>query len=353
MKNSIGISLYLQSGSQKNKEILEKGIKSNISYVFTSLNIPEKSDVDVKAELLELLNLCNQHNILLFADVGPQALKNIGVQSYKELSALGLKAIRLDDGFDYEEMKELSEMMHLIINASTFTQKDYDELIKLDMNFDKIIACHNYYPKPYTGLDEVFIKDLNQQYANWNIKTMMFVCGDEKRAPLFEGLPTVEDHRTTDFLTSVLECRYDLNSDIVMIGDININDEHWKEFNYFHEGVIPIRCSLEAMYKNYYDKRFHDRRDSSPYLIRIVESRRKPYKQNDIVMDNCIDRKAGSICISNQEYGRYCGEVEITRVDLPQDHRVNVIGKVGFSSLPHLPYIRYGQAFTLLPNEVE
>lgn len=351
MKNSIGISLYLQSGLQKNKEVLEKGIKSNITYVFTSLNIPEKSAVDIKEALIQLIDLCNHHDILLFVDVGPQALNHLGVASYQELSKLGVNAIRLDDGFDYSTIKELSQMMYLVINASTFTQKDYDELKMLDVNFHKIIACHNYYPKQYTGLEEGFVKALNKQYKKWNIKTMMFVGGDERRGPLYEGLPTVENQRNTDFLTNLLLCHYDLHSDVVMLGDIDLTEKHWKEFDYFHNDIIPIRCTLDDIYRNYYDKLFHDRRDSSAYLIRIVESRRQPYSRSGIEENNCVNRVAGTIGISNQTYGSYCGEVEIARTVLPRDSKVNVIGKVEESSLPYLPYVKYGQAFILLQHE--
>ena len=48
----------------------------------------------------------------------------------------------------------------------------------------------------------------------------------------------------------------------------------------------------------------------------------------DTAGDISGQRLAGNICIANEAYLRYMGELEISRVDMPSDPRVNVIGQV-------------------------
>ena len=53
-------------------------------------------------------------------------------------------------------------------------------------------------------------------------------------------------------------------------------------------------------------------------------------------------RPAGSIAISNERYLRYEGELEIARVDLPGDGRMNVVGEVDPRDLDYLAVVRSG-----------
>ncbi|WZK66104.1 DUF871 domain-containing protein [Lacticaseibacillus rhamnosus] len=55
-------------------------------------------------------------------------------------------------------------------------------------------------------------------------------------------------------------------------------------------------------------------------------------------------RPRGSITLDNSAYGRYAGELQPTRCDLPADPRVNVIGKIEPSNLPLLDQIGPHQA---------
>lgn len=54
-------------------------------------------------------------------------------------------------------------------------------------------------------------------------------------------------------------------------------------------------------------------------------------------------RPIGTVTIDNNRYGRYQGEVQITKTDLPADEKVNVIGHVVGDDLALLPYIEGGQ----------
>ena len=53
--NEFGISLYLGTGFEKNKEIIKKAHENNAKYAFTSLQIPEETVADYQSEVKRLL----------------------------------------------------------------------------------------------------------------------------------------------------------------------------------------------------------------------------------------------------------------------------------------------------------
>lgn len=56
--NEFGISIYIGTGYERNKIIIEKAVKNNAKYAFTSLHIPEENLENYEAEVKKLLNLC-------------------------------------------------------------------------------------------------------------------------------------------------------------------------------------------------------------------------------------------------------------------------------------------------------
>src|SRR5699024_11291014 len=77
-----------------------------------------------------------------------------------------------------------------------------------DLDFTSIEAWHNYYPRPETGLDKLEFINMNKWLKEKGITVMAFVPGEgDLRGPLFEGLPTLEDHRYKHSLGSALELR--------------------------------------------------------------------------------------------------------------------------------------------------
>ncbi len=54
-------------------------------------------------------------------------------------------------------------------------------------------------------------------------------------------------------------------------------------------------------------------------------------------------RSKGIITSDNEQYLRYEGELEIAKKDLPEDKRVNIVGKVADFDLPLLDIIGSNQ----------
>ena len=54
---------------------------------------------------------------------------------------------------------------------------------------------------------------------------------------------------------------------------------------------------------------------------------------SNIELFNCKDREYGSITIDNANMGRYMGELQIVRGELPANPRTNVVGRVASSHM--------------------
>lgn len=347
--SQFGISLYLGYGYEKNKEIVEKAHKYNAKYAFTSLHIPEESVSDYEKEVKKLLDVCKINNLNLIVDTGPRTLEKMGFSSFKELKQTSITHLRLDYGFTYEQIIELSKEFNIMFNASTLSEKDIKELKKLNGDFSKFSACHNFYPKPLTGLSLKKVLKINQRLKNLGITTIAFVAGNKSlRGPLYKGLPTVEEHRDGNVLFNVLQLIKDCDTDICMIGDVDITDEAWNSLKELSEGYISVHAEIDEKYSFIKGIVQHDRPDSSDYVIRSQESREFSSQGRIFEPELLKERPKGSISIGNQDYLRYSGELEIARQDLEKEPKVNIIGKVCVDDIKYLDYITDGMGFKLV-----
>jgi len=325
----LGISIYFSYELEDIVSELKKAKDNGFKYAFTSLHIPEEDTSKYIDKINCFINTCKELQLFPIVDVSPRALSMLKVKEFKDLKKLGIEHLRLDFGFSYDEIKELSKEFKLLFNASTLNEETYYELLKRDVNFNNVYGSHNFYPKKYTGLTEEKVKDINNRIHSYGMKTMGFVCGDKiKRGPLFEGLPTVENQRNDDVLYNALVLFKKLDCDIVIIGDFGLKDDSYRKLNNILNGFVEIDCKIDDKYSFFTKYIHHDRFDNSEFFIRSSESIYKYKVDYQIDAFNTVDRMPGDICISNYKYLRYNGELEIMKKDLPSDERVNVVGKV-------------------------
>lgn len=335
-----GISIFLGTQPELNEKIIGKAQRANVKYAFTSLQIPEETVDNYEKAVKNLANKCKEAGIGLIADISPETLRKLSCSSIDEVRDWGITSLRLDYGYSAKETADISKRFTVFLNASTVTEKEILKWEKEGAELSGFVACHNFYPKPYTGLSGEKVKEINKRLKCFGLQTMAFVPGDGVlRGPLQEGLPTVEEHRfrKDDVLLHLLSLHYDLGCDRVAVGDIDVSDRVWKEIGNLNGGVVEIRAEIASDYQYITNGIHHDRVDGSSYLFRSVESRK--YRKK-VPPENCVERKEGSVCISNERYMRYEGELEIARQNLPADERVNVIGQVAPEDLKYLPYIR-------------
>ena len=273
----------------------------------------------------------------------------MGYQSFDDLKQTSITHLRVDYGFTYQQIIDLSRNFNIVFNASTLLEQDIRELQRLNADFTRFSACHNFYPKPLTGLSIEKTRRINDNLRRLGITTMAFVAGDrELRGPLRMGLPTVEAHRRTGVLLSMLQLMKDCHTDVCLVGDIDISNEAWRDVKELSQGYVSLRAEIESEYRFIKNEIHHDRPDSSEYVIRSQESRTYASQGKLFPVQNVKPRGRGSISIGNEGYLRYSGELEIARRDLEPEPKVNIIGQVDEGSMQYIDYITDGMGFRLI-----
>lgn len=319
----LGISVYFQD---LNFEYLEQAKQCGAKYVFSSLHIPEEDYSTLNQKLPKFLEKCKELDLMVVPDVSPVTFEKLNIenQDYKKLKELGFEALRLDYGFDdYEVIKDLQKDFYLMLNASAVSEDYLEGAKKANVDFNKLALTHNFYPLNETGLGLDYFKEKNKFFEKYGLTIQAFVCGDVlKRFPLYEGLPTIEKHRTMNPYVAAVELMHDCNMKDILIGDSEASLATLRNIKeYMDRKVMRIKCHLEKDYEYLYEKEIAVRRDESDNLVRLT----LPRTPNVPIFHNTI-RKRGYIVMENKLAGRYSGEVHLIRKDLPFEARSNVIG---------------------------
>lgn len=327
----LGISLYTSVDKALTFRTMDKAKEKGMHIAFSSLQIPEEQHLDVLERFHSLQQYAVSSDIRIFTDISKHTTETLHLQSLLDLKRYGVEYIRLDAGFTSEEMKELSREFHIVVNASSSEDTLKEVLEQCDST--RICACHNYYPEPYTGLSLEYVQERNTFFHQHGIQTMGFIPGNHHlRGPLYEGLPTIESHRwdKENIVKNVLELR-NAGTDIVLIGDIDVQDADWDVLGDLQQDVLKVPVHCIQPLDSYLSLVHHDRKDHSAWMFRSVESRQLQIEQ--IVPFHTAERVRGSICINNQTFGRYAGELSIAKKDMPADERVNVVGYVSVGTM--------------------
>lgn len=353
-RQMLGTSVYLSNIPENISQYLENMYNLGCRGIFTSLHIPE-DDPSIYKERLKLLGeLALKFNMELFADISPKSLEHLGLgwEQADQLKDWGLTGLRMDYGLSEEVIASLSKKMKIALNASTIREKNIRLLREFDAEFSNLEAWHNYYPRPETGLALEDFNEINRWLKTEGFTVMAFIPGDgERRRPIFQGLPTIENHRELSTFSAFIDFYHNPWVDKIFIGDPSINEQTTYQFEQFSKGLIVLHANTylenEQMMKQLESPQTN-RPDNARDVIRSAESRQMAVPgSNKIPPFNTVDRLIGSITIDNEKYGRYQGEIQITRRNLPRDEKVNVIGRVVEEDLPILPYIKGGTKFAI------
>lgn len=331
----LGFSVFLGDAFQKEKKLyIQSMFDLGFQKVFTSLHIPEDDPQQLLINLKQLGQLTKAHNIELMADISIDGLNRLGIdlnqeESIQQLSELGITGIRMDYGISNKIIAEVSQQLSVGLNASTLTDEDVYELKQYQANFSNMELWHNYYPRPETGLSETYFTSLNQKWQDLGIKIAAFTPGDAHlRGPLHQGLPTLEIHRGKHPLYAAIDLLRNYHCEIACIGDEGLLESTKQQFKaYLQEKKFLLHVEIvnstnQALFIGTHTNRLDDARD----VIRSQEARFKEVPT--IVPHLTTDRKKGSVTLDNQLYLRYMGELQLTKVDLPSDEKVNVVAEV-------------------------
>lgn len=342
----LGYSLYLSTFAAQCPAL--RGLAVSGAPVFLSLHISEEFDASFCARAEEACHALADMGYRIIADVSAKTVARFGCSDLTELAEkLQLWALRIDYGFSRQEIAAMAEKMPIVLNASTTTPEDAAFIAK---HGRLVMAMHNFYPRPETGLDEDHLLETTRQLQEAGLKVLAFIPGDtQKRGPVYEGLPTLEAHR--HILPSAAFADLALNYGIgeIFVGDPGLSQAETQRIARFcREGILSIPCEIHESWAYLYDKVFTCRMDSPRKLVRFQESRVYSCQGQITEAYNCTERKVGALTIDNLHYGRYSGEIMLVRSVLPADERVNVIGHVPDNALLLLNLIRRGTKFTLV-----
>lgn len=345
-----GFSIYLnQPFTSANRMNLQKMHAAGFTEVFTSMHIPEDDISQYTARIKALSTACREEHLQLMIDIETSSLPAVGLSlnDPDAILSFGITGLRIDFGIDNSTIAKLSQYLKIALNASTIAEQDLAVLRAAGANFANIEAWHDYYPRNETGLERTWFTEKNQWLKTQGLTIQAFVPGDGiLRGPLEEGLPTLEAHRYQHPLASALDL-FNCETDKVFIGDPTLAKTTLAQFDaFYHQHVITLYMLKSAPCPPYlFNQHFHNRRDVARDVIRLEEGR--PLCQTTIQPEQTSVRLRGSITLDNQDYGRYMGELQITKHDLPADSRVNVLGKVIQKDHALLPFIQAGQAIQL------
>ena len=343
---NLGYSLYLSTFAAQCSAL--RGLAGTGAPVFLSLHISEEFDASFCSRAEEVCRTLADMGYRIIADVSVKTVAQFGCGDLTELAKkLRLWALRIDYGFSRDEIMTMAEKMPIVLNASTVLLEDAEAIAAKGKS---VMAMHNFYPRPETGLEDDYLRETTQRLQKAGLKVLAFIPGDtQKRGPVFEGLPTLEDHRNVIPSAAFADLAMNFGIDEIFVGDPGISQ---KEIDRIHrfcgEGILSIPCELDADWSHLYDQVFTCRMDSPKKLVRFQESRVYSCQGQTVQPHNCAARTVGAITIDNLRYGRYSGEIMLVRCDLPADDRVNVIGHVPENAHLLLPLIGRGGKFTLI-----
>ncbi|MGX6961753.1 DUF871 domain-containing protein [Vagococcus xieshaowenii] len=351
----LGFSIFFSEAIDSETENYIKKMKAaGFEGVFSSLHIPEDDTSTYKEKLQTLGNMLKKYQLNLMVDISTLGLKALGydIQSKEDIEAikaLGITGLRMDYGISFDVIAQLSQWITVSLNASTLTVEEVAYLKEQGANFSNLELWHNYYPRVETGLAMETFKQKNELFHHLGLKICAFVPGDHQlRGPLFEGLPTVEDHRYQAPLVSTVSLL-----DAGYVSDVYIGDPGIKEatmtqfFDYFKQQRVSLKVEvLDATHERLFIGTHTNRVDDARDVIRSQEAR---FKELPIIEPHkTLVRTKGSVTLDNEKYGRYKGELQLTKVDLPLDERVNVVARVIEEDQALIKVIKPGMSYRLV-----
>lgn len=349
MCKALGYCVYLSTFPLQ-QSMLE-GAAGSGAPVFLSLHIGEEFGPDYARRAEELCRWLNERRFKIIADVSVKTVEQFGEPDLARLAKrLGLWALRIDYGFTVDEIAALAEELPIVLNASTTPPEDGARIARRG---GLVMAMHNFYPRPETGLDERFLQESTRSLQEAGLQVLAFIPGEgELRGPLRLGLPTLERHRGGSPYAAFAEMVLRFGMDGVFLADPGLTPPERERIGRLAaDGVLSIPADLDGRYADLYGQVFTCRVDSPSWLVRFAESRTYSCFGGDVLPEGGKPRPKGSITIDNSLYGRYSGEIQLLRADFPADERVNVIGRVAQRYLPLLDCIKGGGRFALTSPE--
>ncbi|MCF7791802.1 MAG: MupG family TIM beta-alpha barrel fold protein [Victivallales bacterium] len=346
-----GISVY--PGEETFSEIknyIQLADRLGYRRVMTSLHLPETNINLILDDFKKLGKLCRRLKMELMVDVSTKTFSCFSYDEFiKYMTDSSVGSVRIDFGISNKKIVKLSNCcknFKIVINAGTVLPENFNRLVKAGLNLNNIEVCHNFYPRPETGISKDFLENQTEFYKKNNLKISAFIpSATGKRGPIFEGLPTLEMHRSMKSSLAFRHLRL-LGIDNIYFGDNKVTEKELEATASLKDDATALECEIitkNPTAKKILNQVHTDRPDSAESVIRSQESRlllaTGTYCSKLIKPEKAEERKTGDITVDNSLYKRYAGELQICRKNLKKDKKVNIIGRINKDNHFLLPYI--------------
>lgn len=357
----LGISIYPEkSDKQTILNYIDQSAKAGFSRIFSCLLSVQKSKEEIKEEFLEINQYAKAKGFEVIVDVSPRVFNELGI-SYKDLTffhEIGADGLRLDAGFSGNEEALMTfnpYNLKIEINMSNDVHT-IDTIMDYMPNRYNLMACHNFYPHNYSGLDLDYFKSCTERFSKYGLRTAAFVTSQTEGSfgpwPVTDGLPSLEMHRHLPLDVQVKHMISLGNIDDIIISNCYPSEE---ELNKLSNLPLDLVCfdaclceDISDVEKSIVTEELHfNRGDKSPNLIRSTQSRVK-YKGHHFALHHAPEViHRGDIVIESSEYGHYAGELQIALHDMKNSGKSNVVGHIVEEELMLLDTIQAWQKFRI------
>lgn len=358
----LGISIYPdKSDLEEMKDYILRAEKAGFSRIFSNLlSTGERDKDEVIAEFKEINLFAKEHGFEIFLDVNPKVFKDLDIEQgdlsfFKDIGADG---VRLDGGYggNQEAMMTFNEQDLLVeVNMSNDTHY-IDNIMDFHPNKYNLVACHNFYPHPYSGLTEEHFNSTTERFNKYGLRTAAFVGSQAKDSygpwPVQDGLVTLESHRDLPVDVQIKDFIVRGNIDDIIISNCFPTDEEMEAISKVNTTLLNLEVEVidnlpEVETSILFDELHFNRGDVSEYMIRSTMSRVKHLGHKFELLNAPDIIKRGDIVIESSEFGHYAGELNIALKDMKNTGKSSVVGRVVEEEIFLLDKIKPWQKFVL------
>ncbi|MDB1934536.1 MupG family TIM beta-alpha barrel fold protein [Clostridium tertium] len=355
----LGISIYSEKTTEEAiYNYIDKASKYGFSRIFSCLLSVNDTKENIKNKFKKINEYAKSKGFEIIVDVSPRVFDELGI-SYKDLrffKEIGADGLRLDMGFTGSEESLMTfndENLKIEINMSNNTNY-IDTIMNYMPNKDNLIACHNFYPHRYSGLNFEHFMRCTERFNKYGLRTAAFITSQNEGTfgpwPVTDGLPTLELHRNLPIEVQAKHLIALGNINDIIISNCYPTEEEMKKLGSMRKDMVTFDLELvdgvpEVEQKILFEEMHFNRGDLSDNLVRSTQSRVK-YKGHDFKLFNAPEIiKKGDVVIESSEYGHYAGELQIALNDMKNSGKSNVVGRIKEEEIFILDYIKPWQKF--------
>lgn len=357
-----GISLYPEHSTvEQDCAYIERAARHGFTRIFSCLLSAQGDPTQIKREFAQVCSCAHDNGMEIILDVAPSVFEQLGID-YSDLtffSEVGADGIRLDEPFQPSQVAAMTrnpQGLKIELNASC-ADGIFAATLAHDPNKGNLLACHNFYPQRFSGLDTAFFQRESVKIRELDLRLAAFAGLPRADAfgpwPLNEGLPTLECHRDApiDF-----QARHMLAMgcvDDVIISNCFATDAELESLSVLDPSKVQLRpVPNEGLTENERTVATWDsnqvRGDLSPYILRSTMNR-VVFAGLDIpARDPERDLRRGDVVVVNNASPRYKGELQIVLADLPNDGTRNIVGTLPEYELELLGFLDSWKRFDIL-----